>query len=517
MNRLLKTIVILLVVISADAVSQDVVDNGYQIFRYPNGTISSEGLMRDGKPDGFWKSYYVTGVKKSEGKRSSFLLDSIWIFYDQAGDTIEKISYLYGKKNGYYLKYRKDSFHGLYIWWRELYAGDKKEGTAYLYFPDGKAKQTIPYSGGKKEGLSKEYDADGNIITLFEYSNDFLISRQLINRTDSKGLRQGDWREFHPNGNVSKDMSYKDNQLQGFYREYDARGRLTLTLLYDNGRVIEAQEDDNDEIEIVNRYNETGGLIYSGPYRKGIAVGIHREYDAAGGIINSKIYSDEGIVVSEGIVNEAGNRTGRWKDYYPDGSVQAEGQYLNNLRTGAWKFYSTDGKAEQTGSFNSGRADGVWRWYYPDGSLLREEEYFQGRRDGSYTEYSPSGEIMITGQYADGEKNGLWKFSSGDYSEEGNYIIGLMDGVWRSWYPDEKLRFKGNYVQGNAHGTHYYYYPDGKIMEERYYDMGIREKIWKKYTEEGTLAISITYRRDQETAINGIRIKLPESDVKIIK
>ena len=47
--------------------------------------------------------------------------------------------------------------------------------------------------------------------------------------------------------------------------------------------------------------------------------------------------------------------------------------------------------------------------------------------------------------------------------------------------------------------------------------MGIREKIWKKYTEEGALAISITYRRDQETAINGVRIKLPESDVKIIK
>jgi antitoxin component YwqK of YwqJK toxin-antitoxin module len=42
---------------------------------------------------------------------------------------------------------------------------------------------------------------------------------------------------------------------------------------------------------------------------------------------------------------------------------------------------------------------------------------------------------MVTGQYADGEKNGLWKFSSGDYSEEGNYIIGLMDGTWRSWYP----------------------------------------------------------------------------------
>jgi hypothetical protein len=93
---------------------------------------------------------------------------------------------------------------------------------------------------------------------------------------------------------------------------------------------------------------------------KEIAVGIHREYDATGSIINSKIYSDDGMIVSEGIVNEAGNRSGRWKDFYPDGSVQAEGQYQITFRTGAGSF--TTGKVrltEQTGSFNSGRADGV--------------------------------------------------------------------------------------------------------------------------------------------------------------
>ena len=71
--------------------------DGYQVFKYPNGSISSEGLIKQGMPEGFWKSYYVTGIKKSEGKRTSFLLDSIWVFYDQAGDTLEKINYLYGK------------------------------------------------------------------------------------------------------------------------------------------------------------------------------------------------------------------------------------------------------------------------------------------------------------------------------------------------------------------------------------------------------------------------------------
>ncbi len=73
--------------------------DGYKVFKYPNGNISSEGTLKNGKPDGFWKSYFVTGVKKSEGKRRNFMLDSVWVFYMQTGDTLEKIDYLFGSLN----------------------------------------------------------------------------------------------------------------------------------------------------------------------------------------------------------------------------------------------------------------------------------------------------------------------------------------------------------------------------------------------------------------------------------
>ena len=149
--------------------------------------------------------------------------------------------------------------------------------------------------------------------------------------------------------------------------------------------------------------------------------------------------------------------------------------------------------------------------------MLREEEYFQGQRDGAYTEYSRNEEKIAQGQYSDGEKNGGWKYKSGNNIEEGKYIIGLRDGVWKSYYPDGKLRFKGNFSQGNADGTHIYYHENGKINEERYYQMGIREKTWKKFDENGTLLLSIAYKNDVEISINGVKIKLPESDVKLIK
>jgi antitoxin component YwqK of YwqJK toxin-antitoxin module len=517
MKQISILIVFILISEIVSAQENEAIKDGYQVFKYPNGTVSSEGLFKNGKPEGFWKSYYVTGVKKSEGKRTSFLLDSIWVFYDQAGDTTEKINYLLGKRNGWYYKYKKEPSKGVYVFSKELFAGDRKEGTGYLYFPDGKVQQTMSYSEGKKQGLSKEYDKEGNLITLLEYNNDFLISRERINRLDNKGLKQGDWKEFYPNGRIKTEKTYVDDQLHGYYKEYDSRGIPVLTMLYENGAIVKSKVEDETDIEIVNKYDQDGKMIYSGPYRNKIPVGIHREYGKDGKVSNAFRYNDTGLLLSEGVVDEAGNSNGKWKDLFPDGKVQAEGQYTDNRRSGQWKFYNLQGKVEQTGSYNNGRPDGLWKWYYENGALLREEEYFQGQRDGIYTEYSPNGEIIAQGQYSDGERNGEWKFKSGDFTEDGKYITGLKDGVWKAYYTNGKLKFKGNYVQGNPDGQQSIFYEDGKIKEEQYYQMGIREKIWKKFDEEGTPVLVISYKNDVEVSINGVRIKLPESDTKLIK
>jgi antitoxin component YwqK of YwqJK toxin-antitoxin module len=517
MKRVSFFILLILICKICSAQENGTLKDGYQVFKYPNGAVSSEGIIKNGKPDGFWKSYYITGIKKSEGRRSVFLLDSIWIFYDQAGDTTEKINYLSGKRNGWSYKYKKDPSRGVYLWSKELFAGDRKEGTAYTYFPDGIIQLTIPYNGGKKEGLSKEYDKEGNVITLLEYNNDFLVSRDRINRIDNKGLKQGIWKDFYSTGGIKSEITYLDDLMNGYYKEYDNRGKLVLTMLYEKGSIVKSRVEDEPDIEIVNKHDTDGNLIYSGPYRNKIPVGIHREYGKDGKVINAFIYTDNGLLLSEGVVDEAGNRNGKWKDLFPNGKVLAEGQFTDNRRSGLWKFYNLSEKIEQTGSYNNGRPDGLWKWYYENGALLREEEYFQGQRDGLCTEYSVTGEIIAQGQYSDSEKNDEWKYKSGDFTEEGKYIIGLKNGLWKSYYSNGKPMFAGNFSQGNPDGKQTFYYENGKIREEQYFQMGIREKTWKKFNEEGIPVLVIAYKNDVEISINGVKIKLPESDIKLIK
>jgi len=47
--------------------------------------------------------------------------------------------------------------------------------------------------------------------------------------------------------------------------------------------------------------------------------------------------------------------------------------------------------------------------------------------------------------------------------------------------------------------------------------MGIRQKTWKKFSEEGTPVLVISYKDDVEISINGVKIKLPEGDTRLIK
>jgi len=491
-----------------------------QIF-YPNNQVSSEGVMRDGKPDGYWKTYYVTGVIKSEGKRTNFLLDSIWNFYNQTGELTEQISYKLGEKSGYsnLYHYKNPQNPGQpTLISSELYVMGKKEGSSFYYHPTGELKMIVYYVNGKKQGLSREFSKDSTLITVVQYKDNYVIDRERVNRVDDQGNRQGIYREYYENGNIKKEENFLDNQLHGYYREFDGRGQLVMAMRYERGQIMEEIDEELKEIlDMKSTYDQQGRLIFTGGYKEGVPVGIHRFYDTTGVVENAYLYNELGQKVSEGIIDEQGNRKGEWTDFYSTGELRAKGTYVDNERSGTWTYYYRKGGIEQSGKFERDRYRGIWNWFYPNGNKWREESYFNGKEDGLFVEYDVAGNILTKGDYIGGEQEGEWIYHVGDNEERGSFVIGLREGVWRYYYPNGTLKYEGSYSQGNPDKRHKYFYPDGKLKEEQYYELGTREGNWKKYDEEGNLVLTITYKNNEEQRINGIKVKLPESDLKLIR
>jgi antitoxin component YwqK of YwqJK toxin-antitoxin module len=499
--------------------SQDIIKDGVTKFYYPNNQVSSEGYMKNGKPDGYWKTFNVSGILKSEGLRRDFLLDSTWTFYNDAGEIDEKIDYKYGKKNGYSYKFSYEKNASPVIISKELYVNDRKEGKAFYYFPDGKLKEEISYFEGKKQGPGKEYDKDGVVITLLEYNNNYLISREKINRYDANGMKQSIWKTFYPDGKVEKEMKYSDDKYDGFYKEFNDNGNLILSIKYKEGKIIESQNDLSikEDVDFRRQFDENGVLISTGGYKDNRPVGVHRYYNKNGKIIESKIFDDLGVRISSGIVDETGSKEGPWKDYFVSGEVKAVGAYLSNLQSGSWTYYYKNGIKEQEGSYLKGLYDGQWFWYHQNGNVWREENYFNGREDGPMVEYSDSGNVISKGEYINGEKEGEWFYQVNDHKEIGNYQSGLRDGIWKYFYEDGTIQFEGDFHSDLAEGKHKYYYPDGVLKEERIYSRGVKEKNWKKYDEKGNVELTVTYKNDVEYRINGEKVNLPKGSVQTIK
>jgi len=395
--------------------------NGFVQIFYPNDQVSSEGMMRDGKPDGYWRTYYVTGIIKSEGKRTNFLLDSIWNFYNQSGELTEQISYKLGEKSGFTNKYIYDNPQNpgqATLISSELYVNGRKEGSSLYYHPTGELKMIVFYKNGKKQGLSREFSKDSTLLTVVQYKDNYIIDRERVNRTDEEGNKQGTFREYYENGRIKKEEHYLDNQLHGYYREFDGKGDLVMALRYERGTIVEEIDEDMKELlDMKSTYDHEGRLIFTGGYKEGIPVGIHRFFDTAGVVENAYLYNELGQKVSEGIIDVQGNRKGEWTDFYPTGEVQAKGSYLNNQRSGPWTFFFKKGAIEQKGRFERDRFMGIWNWYYPNGNKWREESYFNGREDGMFVEYDHGGNILTKGDYIGGEKEGEWIYQVGDHVE----------------------------------------------------------------------------------------------------
>jgi uncharacterized protein len=481
------------------------VTNGHQVFYHPNGVKASEGTMRDGKPDGYWKTYNDQGILVSEGNRKNFELDSTWKFYDDKGKIAMEINYRNGAKNGIRKTYREDEII------EENFKNDIKNGLTRYYYPDGHIKKEINFTAGLENGPAKEFDEDGRIITLITYKSGFITERELINRFDNNGKKHGPWKYFYPEGMVRQEGTYNHGLENGYFKEYDKDGNLVSTAKYADGVKLEDVAE-LVKLDVRKDYYPNGKVKIAATYNKaGQLEGVRREYSPEGDVERSYIFRN-GIMIGEGIVTEKGERDGYWKEYFNDGKLRAEGKYNKDAREGAWKFYYESGATEQEGTYMKGKPEGDWRWYYPEGEVMREESYYNGLLDGLMTEYDEAGNVVTKGQYIEGQEDGAWFYHVAESETEGTYADGMRNGLWKVYDLPKKpggervLRFEGKYLEDNPQGEHTYYWDNGNKKEEGEYNMGRKEGDWVYFNYDGTPFIVVSYKDGIELRYDGIQI-----------
>jgi len=472
----------------------------YTKIYYTNGTLSSEGYLRNNKPDGYWKTYSDKGVLITEGNRKNYELDSLWKFYNDSSKLYMTIYYKNGKKNGIKTTYNEIGKM------EENYKDDIKEGFSISYYGDTLIRKIVNFVNGKENGLSKEFSKEGLIISLVEYKYGFVVGREYINRYNTNGKKHGVWKTFYSNDVVKYEENYKNGLKDGFFKTFDMEGNLLLIKKYIDDIL---QEDDPDvvKLDIKIDYYESGNIKTVGSYKNNIPEGVRREYRIDGTIESAKIFRN-GNITGEGIVDEKGYKQGKWKEYYETGELKAEGTYKNNEKTGLWKWYYINGKLEQTGNYEEAeKPNGEWKWYFENGKVFIEENFYKGKLDGFYKEYDSLGNIITEGQYIEGLEDGKWKYNLGDLYQEGNYKEGMKEGEWKSYYFNGKLQATGKFYQDIPDGKHVLYYDNGKIKEEGSYEVGKRQGEWKYYNDTGELFLTVTFKFDKEIKFDKVRIK----------
>jgi antitoxin component YwqK of YwqJK toxin-antitoxin module len=176
---------------------------------------------------------------------------------------------------------------------------------------------------------------------------------------------------------------------------------------------------------------------------------------------NCFFYHEDGYLEAVGPMR-LGLCHGYWKEYYPDGIVKQEGNYLNDEKQGIWKLYWASGELCQLLTYENGALMEVSEFTTPKGKKMDKGTLSKG--NGTRLVYSIKGKLLTETNY----ENGLAEGKAASFNEkgkkqaEGKFIKGKKDGVWFFYDEKGKLHTEGNYKNGKPLGIWKYFNTEGK-------------------------------------------------------
>ena len=104
-------------------------------------------------------------------------------------------------------------------------------------------------------------------------------------------------------------------------------------------------------------------------------------------------YYKNGNPSKEYYIDKVGKKTGPFKQYYSNGRVQAQSNYLKGVLDGTIIEYYQNGTIKSIGYFKSGKPDSTALFFYPNGALRAKNYFYQGKAFGLHQQFSENGSL----------------------------------------------------------------------------------------------------------------------------
>lgn len=169
-------------------------------YYYPNDSLRAVMIFRNDGKTAYARLFHMNGKRMAEGKYvSKELKDSIWTYYDELGTLLS----------------------------RETYKNGKKNGTCYVYLPDGDVSEIRNFVDDVQDGLFIEY---------------FTAKQMKSKATYSKGQIEGRVAYYYPNGIEVAAGFYKNGKKHGPWLYKTQSGKIREKELYKNGELASPKE-----------------------------------------------------------------------------------------------------------------------------------------------------------------------------------------------------------------------------------------------------------------------------------
>ena len=332
--------------------------------------LSFEGEYKTGKKNGKAKEYYYVYDDSDPNRKIKFKPK---IKFEG--------NYLDGEKEGECMEYHKNGkikFKGVYS------KGLKWDGVGY----DENGEIILEMKNG--EGKGKIYDEKNNLIFEGEFKNGEYFNGKIYEYEKGDGNNyQIKFEGIYENGQLKKGKKYEKNEIifEGEYKNNKEWEGKIKNYKIENNFITQGKISEGKWSGFGKEYDQFETVIYEGEFLEGKRHGKGKEFS----------FSSFEILEFEGTFNK-GKKNGLFKVYSQlNGRIIEEKEYKDDVLING-KEFDEYGNIIYEGTYKDDKKfEGIIKEYYPNGNLKKEGEYLNEKYNGKMKEYFSDGNILFSG------------------------------------------------------------------------------------------------------------------------